>query len=878
MKKIFYTMRAKVLVIVLLLALAIVAGISGTHVLRGHYLGMSISEMQTGVSYEDSAAAGKYLQTEAYPIFSSLLSESYFTANGTSYDNQLTIDIMHLEEGVEYTKKNPSTTYKLEYLQYFYYNEGYATLSFLLNNEDVVVDAEAAYYLDGYLSDVALASDEEEALLAAANEEMGTEATCVASGEYELEVALSEDTTKIYYRTLGTYLNYENALYNNGIVAEEEYLLPESGISLAEYAQANQEDVSLEELYANLVAATEMLHSYVEDVEETNALLYVKNVSTGDVYTNVSEWKTLSLDEVNQAYMADYASAGVSGAYFSGAVDGQQASSNAVLENGQQVQSYFETVLGEDNTCEVFLALDVTYPLLTSSSYRLHMWYSWWNSQNPFGAINALYVFGVALAGIVLLLILATCQAGRKAEDGKLQMVLVDRFPLEIMILGDLVAWVLLIFVLDGIMITTSYNLLYMTTYLGTEALMASSIAYLQSEAIVLALLSSGLAAWELKRYSRRIKLRTIGSSIILGIAHSLQRTAKVMNRRENETSRTLLYYIAFIIIQAAGWLFFGFSVWELYIDVMTVVLLIVLISIDLVVLLKLLQGAAGRSEIRRGMEELANGNLEYQIELGGLSGDNLQMGRELNGVRDGVRHAVDIEMKSERLKTDLITNVSHDIKTPLTSIINYVDILKRENIQDEKIAGYIDVLDRKSQRLKQLTDDLVEASKISSGNISLDMQPLNLTQLLRQAAAEFDEKLEQRNLQLIMNLPEEDLRILADGQRMYRILENLFNNVTKYAMEGSRVYAGGEKKDGMCIFTLKNISENPLNFEAEELLERFVRGDVARTTEGSGLGLEIAKNLASMQGGDLELYMDGDLFKVTVSFQSMESVAELNG
>ncbi len=171
-----------------------------------------------------------------------------------------------------------------------------------------------------------------------------------------------------------------------------------------------------------------------------------------------------------------------------------------------------------------------------------------------------------------------------------------------------------------------------------------------------------------------------------------------------------------------------------------------------------------------------------------------------------------------------------------------------------------------------------MEAAKISSGNISLDMQPLNLTQLLRQAAAEFDEKLEQRNLQLIMNLPEEDLRILADGQRMYRILENLFNNVTKYAMEGSRVYAGGEKKDGMCIFTLKNISENPLNFEAEELLERFVRGDVARTTEGSGLGLEIAKNLASMQGGDLELYMDGDLFKVTVSFQSMESVAELNG
>ena len=252
------------------------------------------------------------------------------------------------------------------------------------------------------------------------------------------------------------------------------------------------------------------------------------------------------------------------------------------------------------------------------------------------------------------------------------------------------------------------------------------------------------------------------------------------------------------------------------------------------------------------------------------MSGDNRDMADELNRVREGLKHAVEAEMKSERLKTDLITNVSHDIKTPLTSIINYVDILKRENIQDEKIAGYIRILDRKAARLKQLTEDLVEASKISSGNITLDMQKINLKQLIKQTNGEFEEKFGEKQLELICELPEAEMLILADGRRMFRVIENLYNNAAKYAMPHSRVYVNGEIKGGKVIFSMKNMSENPLNFKADELLERFVRGDVSRSTEGSGLGLEIARNLTLMQNGTFDLYVDGDLFKVTITFDAV--------
>ena len=223
--------------------------------------------------------------------------------------------------------------------------------------------------------------------------------------------------------------------------------------------------------------------------------------------------------------------------------------------------------------------------------------------------------------------------------------------------------------------------------------------------------------------------------------------------------------------------------------------------------------------------------------------------------------------MKSERLKADLITNVSHDIKTPLTSIINYVDLLKREQIPNEKVQRYLEILDQKSQRLKNLTEDLVEASKASSGNLKLDIQDIDLVELVQQTNGEFEEKFQLRHLELVSSLPDRSIFIAADGRRLWRVLENLYNNAFKYAMESSRVYVDLVQEGDRVAFTIKNVSASPLNISPDELTERFVRGDVARTTEGSGLGLSIAKDLTRLQNGVLEITIDGDLFKVQVSF-----------
>ena len=275
------------------------------------------------------------------------------------------------------------------------------------------------------------------------------------------------------------------------------------------------------------------------------------------------------------------------------------------------------------------------------------------------------------------------------------------------------------------------------------------------------------------------------------------------------------------------------------------------------------------------GTRTIGEGRFDAKIDASRMHGENRALAEAVNGIGDGIQDAVATSMKDERLKADLITNVSHDIKTPLTSIINFVKLLKREDIADERIRGYIEVLDAKSQRLKQLTDDLVEASKISSGNISLQMERINFVELINQTIGEFAEKMDEKCLQVVTAMPERPVYIEADSRRIWRVVENLFSNVYKYALEGTRVYLDLTEKteDGKkrICFSMKNISAQQLNINADELTERFIRGDVSRSTEGSGLGLSIAKNLTELQNGKFDIYLDGDLFKVILSFPGME-------
>ena len=274
---------------------------------------------------------------------------------------------------------------------------------------------------------------------------------------------------------------------------------------------------------------------------------------------------------------------------------------------------------------------------------------------------------------------------------------------------------------------------------------------------------------------------------------------------------------------------------------------------------------------ITQAIEKIGSGALDTRLCEDDFHGQEKDIAKAINHIRDGLNEAVTESIKNEKMKADLITNVSHDIKTPLTSILNYVELLKRENLDNENAKKYIRIIDEKSQRLKHLAEDLVDLSKISSGNIKLDMNKIDWVELLYQTGGEFNERFEQRNLTIVTKLPSHSMNILADGRQLYRTIENLYTNAAKYAMENTRVYVDLTQDNNRAVFTIKNISKNEIKVEGGDynnLTERFVRGEISRTTEGSGLGLSIAKNLTILMGGTFEIKVDGDLFIAQLSFE----------
>ncbi len=270
---------------------------------------------------------------------------------------------------------------------------------------------------------------------------------------------------------------------------------------------------------------------------------------------------------------------------------------------------------------------------------------------------------------------------------------------------------------------------------------------------------------------------------------------------------------------------------------------------------------------LQKGGEKLARGDFSSPIDTRYLIGDFKRYGQELNDVQSGLEQAVQEQMKAEHLKTELITNVSHDIKTPLTSIVNYVDLLKKEDMPSPAAREYIAVLDRQSHRLKKLTEDLVEASKASSGALNVELQPTDVNVLLSQIEGEYQERLAACHLTLVTQPPAPGTMIQADSRLLSRVMDNLVSNVCKYAMENTRVYVTAAVRDGQAVISFKNVSRDELNISPDELMERFVRGDASRHSEGSGLGLSIARSLVQLQGGTFALSIDADLFRADIVF-----------
>ena len=270
---------------------------------------------------------------------------------------------------------------------------------------------------------------------------------------------------------------------------------------------------------------------------------------------------------------------------------------------------------------------------------------------------------------------------------------------------------------------------------------------------------------------------------------------------------------------------------------------------------------------LQAGGRAISAGDLDYQVDTGSMLPDLKEHGENLNRIAQGMNAAVEERLKSERMKTELITNVSHDIKTPLTSIINYADLISREPTDNPKITEYSEILTRQSARLKRLIEDLIEASKAASGAMDVQLTPCEASILISQISGEYEDKLQAAGLTLVLKAPEEPLLLMADGRRMLRVFDNLMNNICKYAQPGTRVYLSVAGSADNVFFFFKNTSREALDISADELMERFVRGDASRHTEGNGLGLAIARSLCELQGGTLTLSVDGDLFKATLTF-----------
>lgn len=506
-------------------------------------------------------------------------------------------------------------------------------------------------------------------------------------------------------------------------------------------------------------------------------------------------------------------------------------------------------------TSHIWIGVDTTYSVPGDAFYHANSIYQKIvpNIGLIIGTIGLLIVFWLML-GIYL-----SVSAGEAYnEDGEIVFYLngIDHIWTEVM----LIFAALVIFAL----VRSAKILQGITDLIGTQEKVSELYQY--GAFGIYGFVVSMFAALIWYSFVRRVKSHNLWKdSFICWLLQCIGKLIGFVLRHKNMAVNTLIPYNLFLLTNLVGILVVYKNQENTPIQFL-VVLAIVLF--DGFIGMLLFKKNAEHIDIVNGIKRIRDGEVEYKLEVENLHGANREMADAVNNIGEGIRNAVRTSMKDEQMKTDLITNVSHDIKTPLTSIISYVDLLKRLRLEQEPAKSYIDVLETKTQRLKQLTDDLVEASKISSGNIELKKEKLNLTELLNQTIGEFSEKLEESNLQMVFEGEENPAYIYADSRRMWRVIENLFNNICKYALEGTRVYLDIINTEGNIEVSIKNVSKRQMNIKADELTERFIRGDSSRTTEGSGLGLFIAKSLTQVQGGTFNIYLDGDLFKVVLGFK----------
>jgi len=672
-----------------------------------------------------------------------------------------------------------------------------------------------------------------------------------------------------------------------------ETITPVTGITLAECSRWYSDSAGyVEEMYTKLDEACADLYArYVEytTVQDeswlaeapSNLLYYIENTSNGEVYTNISA------DSYEEAVTAAEAEEAFTSLYEGERSFNIMVSNPDRILNSEAAEWFLQKRFVGTNE-KIYLAVDTSYPV----SDELQTWSDYYAQRETI-------VWNAGIGGAFSLLILLFCfgcsaaAAGKKDAGSPPGLLRVDSVPTE------LAAGLYLIAAIFYALIASQWQRLS-GILPGGETLQEAVAA----ASAWLVFLSAALA------FVRRFRAKTLWSN---SVVRTLIFTWRQVNSSRAASGQLIVQYIGFFVLNLLFLIFFGRSG------------LVLVVLLDLAVLLYLMRDMAGRQSIYEGIHQLSRGDLNYRIDTQALQGESRKMAEAVNEMGESLCGALEAIVKNERLKAELITNVSHDLKTPLTSIVNYVDLLKRETLLTERARGYIEVLDQKSQRLKQLTEDLVEASKISSGNIELEIVRLQVQSMLMQACGEFEERLKEHGLTVDWQLEKEPAYIMADGRQLWRILENLLGNICKYAKEGTEVRitlrridgsssdqhgadgagsmelsdregshstdapaAAGNRRDlpgnvptaakgsrdrsapaaaPEIMIELQNVSRDKINVEVDELTGRFVRGDLSRSTEGSGLGLSIAQNLTELLEGRFELAMSEGIFAARMYF-----------
>ncbi|MBO4900233.1 MAG: HAMP domain-containing histidine kinase [Lachnospiraceae bacterium] len=632
------------------------------------------------------------------------------------------------------------------------------------------------------------------------------------------------------------------------------------------------------------------LEACVEDWSEYNYLVESLEICAQDLYSNYTEYLEYndSMDELNtnMRYCVIMGEGPEQVIYSNIDIPVNNASGIDKLFSGygRYISYDFDRMVYDTNTaitestfnnlmqkykyaypddCRIYIAADMTMPADDALRSAKAGFENTYIPADP-GVVGG--IVALLILGYLTLLVLCTILEGREYDENGVKSIRLTEFdhtPIELWAI--ITAVIFTLFILVPAAIASSY---YDSFRYEAMNFINDLMVYVVFAVVVF--IFDVLMLWLYYSLVRRIKARHIWKqSFLYKIISACGRGILSIYDNGNVLLRSVVPYVVFLLINLILVLMTAS-------DILAPAAVLSLLIIDVLAGVFIFHQVKGRDEIISVMRRIISGDLSQGTDASKYHGDNRQLADSVNSIGASVRNAVEQSMKDERMKTDLVANVSHDIRTPLTSIINYVDLIKRENIEDPKIAEYIDVIDEKSQRLKSLTDDLIEVSKVSSGNVELELMQIDLPEMVTQALAEFDDKFAERNLSVVMSTDKLTIpAMMADGKSLWRVMENILGNVCKYAMPGTRVFVDmyntetGESGSDIRL-RLTNISEKPLPADLSELTERFIRGDESRTSEGSGLGLSIAKSLTELMGGTFNLYSENDLFKVEIAFKTV--------